>query len=172
MNKILIGLLSVLLLGSIMVNILSLQKQQKTAFVILPQVFEEFNGKKEMEMQFLKSKNQRKQLLDSISIDLQNLQVKFNESPKTEELIQKMANKQAVFARLNAEFTSQEQAEDMEYSEKIWKQINQYSKEFGEQNGYDFIHGLSGSGSLMYAKPEGNITKDLIQYLNQRYEGL
>lgn len=171
-NKIVGGSLLLVLLFSVMVNVSLYQSQQKTAFVNLEQVFEEFKGKKELEAQFMSAQTQRNRLLDSISMDLQVLRVKFNEAPKKEEMLQELSQKQTVFAKLRNEFSSQEEQEDLEYSQKIWQQINQYTNDFGKENGYDFIHGTKSDGSLMYANQSIDITTILIQYINEKYEGL
>lgn len=58
-----------------------------------------------------------------------------------------------------------------EYNTKIWSQINQYLKEYGEKEGIDFILGATGQGGIMHANPDLDITEQLIKYVNARYEG-
>ncbi len=56
-------------------------------------------------------------------------------------------------------------------SNKVWKRLNVYIKEYGEVNGYDIIMGTQGSGNVMYAKDVIDITNEILNYSNNRYEG-
>ena len=57
------------------------------------------------------------------------------------------------------------------YSEKVWTQLNSYLQDYGSENGYDVIIGMKGDGNVMYASEAANITKDVIEYVNKKYQG-
>jgi outer membrane protein len=56
--------------------------------------------------------------------------------------------------------------------DKIWKQINQYIADYGKENDIDIILGANGQGSLMFAKDKIDISKDVSNYINNKYNGL
>jgi outer membrane protein len=44
-------------------------------------------------------------------------------------------------------------------------------QDYGKKHGYDFIYGAQGSGNLMYANGQKNITDEVLKYINERYQG-
>jgi len=59
-----------------------------------------------------------------------------------------------------------------EYDQQIWERLNGFVKTYAEEKGYDIIIGASGDGNLMYANEKLDITDQLIEYCNQKYNGL
>ena len=59
-----------------------------------------------------------------------------------------------------------------DYEKQIWKQVNQYMKDFGVENNYTYILGAEGSWQLMYAKENNNITKEVVEFINKKYKGI
>jgi len=57
------------------------------------------------------------------------------------------------------------------YNLKIWDKLNTYIKEFGRENNYSIIFGTSGNGNIMYAEEGIDVTKELIEYCNRKYNG-
>lgn len=136
----------------------------KTAYVQGQLVFDGFAGKKEMQNKLTQEMNQQKAVLDSIKVQAMRLgNSKENET--------KIAQLQEQYQILYEEHQVVGQQKMAEFSQEIWKQINEYSREFAEKNGYDYLFGAMGNGSLMYASPQYDVTEQLIQYINAKYEG-
>ena len=146
--------------------------QPKTAYVNLGEVFENFSGKKELAFRLDKLKNQQKSMLDSMELTIHSLQKKASDKEGGQAVLAKLQNTQQNYHYLNAQFSEQYQTQDASYSEKVWKQINQYVTDYGKDNDYDFIYGANGNGSLMYGSSANNITEEIINHINERYEGL
>jgi outer membrane protein len=128
--------------------------REKNAYILNQQVFNEFKGKQELEKQLSALRKAHKTWLDSVSSQIQNgddAQIK-------------------VYQENAANFQLEENELSEKYTADIWQKINQYIATFGKENGYDFIFGASGNGSLMYAGDANNITEEVIIYLNSRYE--
>jgi outer membrane protein len=137
----------------------------KTAYVDIEVLYSNFKMKRELEGQMKNVVQTRKGLLDSMEIEIKAL----NTSPKiSQELI---AQKRAAYLSQYQVFKDNTERESGEFDKKIWTQLNQYVKDYGEQKAYDFILGTNGTGTIMHANDEFDITKDLIDYVNQRYEG-
>ena len=146
-------------------------KIPKTAFVDLAQLFEEFDGKKELLAQLNRLENRQKTLLDSVALDIRSLQHNVSNGGG-QVVLAKLGERQNVYQQLDQEFSNQYQRQDQELAAQVWKQINQYVIDFGKENGYDYIYGTSGNGSLMYGSSGNNITPKILEYINDRYEGI
>jgi outer membrane protein len=131
-------------------------KDKRTSFIVNQRVFNEFLGKKEMERKLnaLRAKNNRS--VDSLSF-----------------LIHRSNDATAISAYQegidNIKLTEQQLSE--QYTAEIWKQINQWVSEFGKQQGYDFVLGAAGNGSLMYANEANDVTNEMILFVNKKYQG-
>jgi outer membrane protein len=130
---------------------------EKTGFVNNSVLFEGFEATKELEKKLVRIREQQQSVLDSLRISHDARQV----------------NQEAAFIKQVArEFEINLAEQNEAFTNQAWIQINELVSEFGKANGYTFIHGAVGNGSLMYAHPEKNITTEVLEYINQRYEGL
>lgn len=131
-------------------------KEKKVAFILNQKVFNEFDGKKELEKKLSKVREANKSVIDSLN-----------------NLIQHTSNYSVIQMHKSSisdiQFTEQELTE--KYTSDLWNTINAGIKEFGEQKEYDFILGATGNGGLMYAKKGNDITDEVLRYLNKRYTG-
>lgn len=146
-------------------------KIPKTAYITTSKVYDNFHFKNELETKFEKVKVARSHHLDSIKLRLQlkykELEGQDQQSTEWENfrlMREQYFSKEAEFEKLSAELLQQ-------YNDQIWERLNQYIKEYGEQNGFTYIFGASGEGSLMYALEGENVTDQIIDYVNERYEG-
>jgi outer membrane protein len=64
------------------------------------------------------------------------------------------------------------QVQTKKYDEEIITQLNQYVQDYGKEMGYAYIYGNNGEGSLMYADDARVITREMIEYVNNRYKGV
>lgn len=158
MKTIIIGLLS-------LIGLLITGCQQPTAYVDTYQLFENFQGKKELEKRQIKRSQQKQLLLDSMKIQLMRLEQSQTATEYDLKQQQQQYNHQA------NKFHQELEKQTMAHTEEIWKQINQYTFEYGEEQGYDYIFGTASNGSLMYANKGKDITKEVLNYINNKYEG-
>lgn len=145
-------ILNVLVIGS-GVYLFFWNHSVKTAFIYNQKVFEGFKGTQDLKEKLKQVQLKDKGMLDSLVIligqgrtDLEPLhQRKLQES----ELYQQNLSDQ--------------------YTADIWKRVNTYIGDYGKNQGFDFIYGASGDGSLMYARDGLDVTNAVIDYCNQRY---
>jgi outer membrane protein len=172
-SKILIGVLGILVLGSLGFTWWDHATRPKTAFIIVGEVFNQFDMKKDSEKKFTQVKNKRQRITDSLALELRILAKKIDaDKAKNKEDVtsynrkrEEYYNKQKTFEEDNKQLTSQ-------YDGEIFTQLNQYVKDFGKENGYLYVFGSDGNGSLMYAEDANNQTKQVIEYINRRYKGV
>lgn len=140
----------------------------KTAFVDNRRLFAAFEGKKELENKLEQEANQKKAIIDSLGLQIKAMQALTNPDDETKKRFFALQRR---YEELNYEQQGSYQQKSQEYTEAIWKQLSQYTIEYGESKGYDYVFGIAGQGSLMYGKPQYDITEDVIQYVNKKYAG-
>lgn len=147
----------------------TLRSAKKIAYVNTTQLHENFSLKKELEEKFSKVQLARQNLLDSIKFKIQYLSIKGATLSEQEKM--QVNDLQRSFLYKEKEFSDENAATMQQYSDQIWKQINQYVNDYGKKHGYDLILGATGQGNIMFAKQEDDITKDVSEYINRRYAG-
>ena len=167
MKKYIQPLLFVLLIGFAI--FWSSFNSKKIASVNTNMIYEKFKLKTELEDKYKKVQLARQNLLDSIKFKIQYFSIKgkdLTESDKAQinELQRSYLYKEKEFADANNTVAQQ-------YTEQVWKQVNQYMDDYGKEKHYDFIFGASGQGNIMYAKEQADITTEVLDYINQRYSG-
>lgn len=144
--------------------------ESKFAYVEIETVYNEFPMKKELEGKLTNVQQARKNILDSLKIQLNALSASVK-SEKDIEGIRVFQTKKQEYLLKQKNFEDDNQTTTQNYSSQIWKQINQYVKDYGKEKNYTFILGTDGSGALMYGDEKVNITKELSDYVNLRYQG-
>jgi outer membrane protein len=148
-----IGLIALVSLGGVIWLLTA--KKEKIGFVYNQQVFEKFEGTRELKEKLSRQEAQFKSVLDSLSLLV-------NSGRK--DLVPYLQNKAQ-------ELGLKHQEVSQTYTADIWKRINDEAMNFGKENGYDYILGAAGNGNMMYAKDQLNVTDEFIEYLNTRYTG-
>lgn len=158
MNKSIVWGLSfavVILMGVVFYLTLGVD-QAKSAFIVNQQVFDGFKGKQKLEAKLAKIQTEHKNKLDSLE-----LRIRLAADPL-------VINE---YNTMRQQFAFEEEQLSAQYTEDIWKEINEQLVAFGNDNGYTFIYGATGNGSLMFGDESFNVTQDVVQYLNEKYEG-
>ncbi len=147
------------------------RNNHKIGFVLISDVYNEFDLKKEMETKYNATRSARKKILDSLQIDLSVL------SNRLKNKIEKEGDKE-LFERKRIEYNQKAQLFDedntavsRQFDEQIIKQLNQYIADFGKEKNYDIIYGNTTNGSIMYGTDQLNITKEVTNYINAKYKG-
>ena len=156
------------------IYLINKDEHKQTAFFLSAEVYNEFEYKKELEFDLENSNNLNNQRLDSLEMDLKmNIDILKNaiDKPSNDKLIV-LERKQNYYIDYRNEIEYQYTTKVQESYTLIWERINEYVAEYGEQNGYQFIFGANGDGSLMYADETADITEEIITYVNERYAGV
>lgn len=134
---------------ALIIYVYQLDQNKKSAFISNELVFNSFEGTKSMKARLAILQSDQAKSIDSLA--------NFYDSSKLE---QERMQRQVFFENISNQYTVE-----------IWKQINQYISDYGHANDLDFIYGATGSGNLMFARNAYDITEEVIQYCNKRYEG-
>jgi outer membrane protein len=148
------------------------KQMPKTAFVNTNELYSDFQLKKELEKKYSAAENARKAILDSLHNDLQLLSNQTRNSKSIDRKLEERYNSsQETFYAVQTRFEDENELLRDKYTEEIWNRINIYVKEYGERNGYTYIYGANGEGNLMYASNAEDITAEVKEYINKRYNG-
>jgi outer membrane protein len=149
-----------------------MRHERKIGFVLVSDVFDGFEMKKEMEKKYTTAKNARKRILDSLQVDLSVLSGRLRmQKPGAEDKVL-FENKRMEYDRKQQLFEEDNAFMSKQLDEQIIKQLNQYMADFGKEKKYDIIYGNTTNGSIMYGTDELNITKEAITFINNSYLGL
>jgi len=165
--------LIILLIAVLSYNIYDGMNKTKTAYISIQGVFDGFEMKKEYEKKLTATKNSRQKLLDSLEMGLKILGKKIeSENGKNKEDLNVFSVKRDDFLQKKKVLEEDNIMQTKKYDSEILTQLNQYVRDYGKENGYTYIFGNDGGGSLMYAKETKEITKEVTGYVNEKYRGI
>jgi len=143
-------------------------QEPRTAYIQSYEVYEAFDGRKELQQRFENEVKQEKVQLDSMKLYLEQFSFSSNKSAEAQ---QKMQGLWSAYQQKKQKYQERYEERSTYYNDQIWKQINTYVQEYGKEQGYRYIFGASGNGSLMYGSEGENISQAVIEFINQKYQG-
>lgn len=140
----------------VLIMVLSSCSQKKTAYVDMFELVQGFELQKEYSEEAKKEMDMKRAIVDSMI---------YAEKMKDE------ASGEALKNNLYAAYQIKVQERNAEIEKIIWKRLNPLVADYGKEHGYTYIYGANGTGNVLYAAEEENITKQLIEYINKKYHG-
>ena len=163
-----------LLFFSFSISLFNSCSSDSIVYIDIKQVFSEFEMKKEREVEFKQIEKKRKLFADSLKSDLDQLYkmiVNLDKSKaKQKGIIDYKKNEQNYYETIKG-LSEKNKTLMQKFDTEILSQLNNYIKEFGKENDYEIIIGSNGTGNLMYAKDEKNISEEVIIFVNKKYSG-
>lgn len=171
-----------LLIIALAVSIISCNKEQgttsnemKTAYVDTAKLMEEYTEAKDLEAKF-KTKSEAE--AKKFEVEEANFKAEVANFQKNAQ-----ANGQAWAQQKNAELEQRQQrlqyaaqsvgqklqTESATEMDSLVKGVKAFIKTYGKEKGYDFIYGTGDAASVLYAKDQYDITKEVIKLLNDKY---
>jgi len=173
-----------LLIIALAVSIISCNKDQagaatsnelKTAYVDTAKLMEEYTEAKDLDAKFkAKSEVEAKKF----EVEEANFKAEVANFQKNAQ-----ANGQAWAQQKNAELEQRQQR--LQYAaqsvgqklqmdgatemDSLVKNVKTFIKAYGKEKGYDYIYGTGEAATILYAKEQYDITKDLTKLLNDKY---
>jgi outer membrane protein len=139
-----------------------LDPNPKIVYVDNVKLFEGFNMTKEMKHLGEKEFNTQKESVDSLYTKVQSPTI--SDSDKKIVMQQFIQSKEAL-EQFNQSFAP-------EQSSKIWSRIHGYVDEFSKEKKYQLIIGSENKQAVLYADEKIEVTNELLNYINKKYEGL
>lgn len=126
-------------------------------------LFNGFNMSKDLGKVNNKKIDQQRKKLDSLyTVYSIFSEQKNEEKAKETEIILKKEDLE--LRRMNEYFSN-------EVSQQVWNRLNTYIEEYGKTKKHTIILGTQGNGNIMFAQEGIDITKKVLEYANNKYEG-
>lgn len=139
----------------------SFNANPKIVYVDNNKLFENFNMTKELKRLGEKEFNAKKSKADFLYKKLQSSDFSISEK----EILSKE------FIQSKDDLEQFNQIFALEQSSKIWVRIKSYSVEFAKENKYELVIGSDNTTNVLFADENIDVTKQLITYINKKYEG-
>ena len=167
-----VGVLVVLAVCFTAWTLWEVKSKNKIAYIELATVFNDFEMTKQYKQKLDVVVVARKSITDSLELNLKarSRGIKTTAKP-SDKSVDDFEFDREYYVEKVKQFQEDNVALKQQYDGEINKQLNQYVKEYGDKNGYRFIFGAEGSGFLMYAREQENISKEVLAYINERYKG-
>jgi outer membrane protein len=149
--------------------------QEKTAYVDTTKLIQEYKEMKDVEANFSTKSDSVKSQLDSIARvfqqEVQAYQQEMNSmsqaerQEKEQELMQKQQSIQQQQQMQGNRLREQSDA----VVDSVVNKVKDYVADYGEENGYTYIFGSNESANIMYAKDGKDLTQEILDNLNEKY---
>ncbi len=147
-------------------------KVETSAYVNLKELFDGFDMKKEIEITLKKDLNEKQNELDSLLFQLQAFNNKLNSKQNdSKDDILKFQQMQNYYIQQKNTLDEYRYSKTQQFDSQIIEQMTQYIKDYGSNSKYEYIYGLNSNGNIMYAREHKDITKDVLQFINNKYQG-
>jgi outer membrane protein len=147
-------------------------QKKKMGYIVIQDVYNQFGLKKDLQKKYETSHTARKRVLDSLAMGVRMIGQKIDaEKGKDTADIRLFKMKRLEFYQRQQTNGQDDSAQMKQYDEQILTQLDQYVNDYGKENNYLYILGNGGNGSIMHADESQNITAQVTQYVNERYEG-
>lgn len=155
-SAILVGLLAA-------VAVFYFKDQNKTmVYIDNIQLFNEFNMTKEIKGIEEKKINERSKQLDSVYKILQ--EEKDQNSNRAKQLVREVKDRSVELQEIKSNYQNN-------MSQNVWNRLNAYITEYSEEHQLSIVFGTNGNGNVMYAEEDVNITDEVLEFSNSKYEG-
>lgn len=174
MKKILPYILVILISTALSVSTMLLihpSKKGKTGYVQLAKVFSDFELSKTLDAQLKQTTTTRKNIVDSLEFIAKTLYTQASNDQKNKKLIDDFEMAQRQYLYQKEQFEESAGAIEEQYNQQIWTQLNEYIKQYGQENGYSYVFGAAGSGTIMYGSEAEDLTEEVLKYVNEKYQG-
>lgn len=149
--------------------------QQKTAYVDTTKLIEEYSEMQEVEAEFTTKSDMVKGQLDSLARTFQQEVQEYQENMNTmsteqrQEIEEDLMQKQQAIQQQQQQMGNQLRQESDVVIDSIVGKVKEYVREYGEDNNYTYIFGSNESANIMYAEDGLDITEEILEQLNERY---
>jgi outer membrane protein len=158
--------------GIIAYLILTHKPERKVGYVLIKELYTGFEMKKQMEQKFVQAKQKSDKTLEGLKFELNNLLKKIEaEKEKNLATIEEFKKRKENFYQTKSTLEEENAKLTQQFDEQILTQLNQYVKDYGIEQHYDLLLGNDGNGSLMFATEDLNRTKEVLEYINAKYNG-
>lgn len=131
-------------------------EKPKTGYVDIFRLVNEFELQKEYTEQVKRDVEREKSIIDSVVYT---------------QRLRDSSGYERIKNELYTTLYQKTEQRNKEIEAMLWKRLNPYLVDFGKENGYQYIYGANGTGNVLYADKNEDITDEVVRYVNERYHG-
>lgn len=131
---------------------------QGVGYIDIGKLVDGYEFKKDMEKQAGKNLSRVKHTIDSLEM----LQ-KATAAPGPSRVDSQLRHAKYVFEQYYT-------ASNRDISKQVWDRLNPIIEQYGKERNLELLIGANGAGTLLYATKKRDMTDDLLQYINRKYE--
>lgn len=152
------------------------QKEFKTAYVDTSLLMEEFTAAKDVEAKYkAKGEEMAKQLEAEVTLfRTEAANFKKNAEAYGPQWAQQkggeLQQKEQELSYAQQAMLRQLQDESGKEMDTLIKDVKKYIQEYGKEKGYDYIYGTGDAATVLFAKEQFDITKEVIKLINDKYK--
>ncbi|MCX6181893.1 MAG: OmpH family outer membrane protein [Bacteroidetes bacterium] len=156
------------ILLAVVTSLYSCGGADKTAFIDVDKVFNEFELTKQKKAEYENTISKRKEITDKEKLRLQQVYKMLSETkaPDKKE-VEKFQIDRQIFEQKLQEDEQQNKAMDDQYTSEIWKQLNQYIEDFRKEEGYTYLF----IKSNIVADEAKDVSKAATEFVNKKFKG-
>lgn len=151
------------------------KSETQIVYADVNRIYKEFDYTKELNKELDSKTTKLRSTLDSLALNVQfyvDSLEQFKSGSKAFQNIYSQGRKaEELFKKKQKDFENYTSEKLATSRKDVDKKLNIYLKEFGDKNNYDFILGASGNNTMLYAKTSVDITDEMIEYANKRFQG-
>jgi outer membrane protein len=165
----------VVAIAALVIALLAILKEEKVVYVDSMKLITNYKGSKSAKEAYDKKVAVWRANMDTLTKEFNDAVAKYErekneltakEKTLTEELL---ANKRQQLVSYQQATTENASKEDKEVTAKVFKEVDDFIKRYGEKHGYDYIMGATSMGNIVYAKKINDITDEVLKQLNEEY---
>lgn len=162
-------------LVALLLAVIVFLKEDKIVYVDSLKLLTNYKGSKAAKEAYEKKVSIWKANIDTLTSEFNTAAQKYEkekagmnarEKKLTEELLTAKQQQLANYQQATAENASKE---DKEVTAKVFKEVNDFLKKYGEKHGHEYIMGATTMGNIVYAKKAHDITEEVLKELNDQY---
>ena len=166
----------ILSLIALVVALIALADQKKIVYVDSLKLISNYKGAKVAKQAYELKASVWRANLDTLMAELNREIAKYEkdkvkmsarEKKLSEELIASKQQQLQSYQQVTADNAAKE---DKEITGKVFSEINDFLKQYGEEKGYEFIMAATNAGNIVFAKKGNDITEEVLEKMNADYQ--
>tara|TARA_R110002020_G_scaffold259768_2_gene473746 strand:+ start:90351 stop:90875 length:525 start_codon:yes stop_codon:yes gene_type:complete len=151
-------------------------QKQKTGFVNTEKIVKDYTEMSAAQDKYTKLNDEmmgdleRKAQAYQIKVDLYQKNVSTMGTAEREKTEQELMGLRQELQQEQQTRSRQLQQESQSAIDTIIKKVKDHVKEYGKNNGYDYIYGQNEAGSVLYGKEENDLTEKVLKELNDSFK--
>ena len=152
------------------------QKDFKTAYVDTSNLLEEYTEAKDIEAKYKSKGEEMGKQLEAEVARFRSEASSFQKNAQTygpqwaQQKGAELQKKEQELSYAQQAILRQLQEESGKEMDSLVKDVKKFIKDYGKEKGYNYIYGTGDAASVLYAKEEYDITKEIIELINKKYK--